>query len=133
MTVKIAALVCLLAATTAKLSLTAVATSPRTPPFPVSISVTVTNFGQAASSEATVVVWLKPRFSYGTRPPAEPVILEQDVPVLQPGEKRNFTLETPYAASSQVLNRTGNFSANNLGPTLVSETPVDFAVSLRER
>lgn len=115
-------------------SVTASARSPRTGPFPIRVSVVIVNHTRQPTSEATVTLLMEPRIPYGTRPRGEgphiwdPVTMEEEVPALQPGQQHQVVFPTPYFSSSQVIDQRSSFTANNLGPTITTQTQVDFRV-----
>jgi hypothetical protein len=119
-----------------RLSLTASASTPSSGPFPITVSVVVTNYAKEASPEGLLVLWMKPRISYGTRPATgypnmwDPIRADKDLPSLQPGQQRTFFFDTPYFSSTQLIDRRGSFRVNNLGPTLFTETQVEFGVQV---
>ncbi|MBS2035250.1 hypothetical protein JST97_09685 [bacterium] len=113
-------------------SVTASALTPRTGPFPIRISVLVINYGRQPTPPGTLVLEMTPVIPYGTRPKTEgphvwdPVHIEEEVPVLQPGESHNLVVPTAYFAATQQIDRRTSFQANNLGPTITTLTQVNF-------
>lgn len=119
-------------------SVTASALTPRTGPFPVRISILVVNFTRQPTPEGTVVLEMTPRIPYGTRPTTkgphiwDPMVIEEEVPVLQPGETHKLVVPTPYFAATQQIDRRTSFQANNLGPTITTLTQVNFRAWVKE-
>lgn len=119
-------------------SVTASALSPRSGPFPIRVSVTIVNHTRQPTPEATVTLLMEPRIPYGTRPAGDgphiwdPVTLEEELPVLQPGQQHKIVFPTPYFASTQVIDRRRSFTANNLGPTITTQTHVDFRAWVKQ-
>jgi len=119
-------------------SVTASALTPSTGPFPVRISIVVVNYTRQPTPEGTVVLEMTPRIPFGTRPTTDgphiwdPVHLEEEVPALQPGEMHKLVLPTAYFTSTQQIDRRTSFQANNLGPTLMTLTQVNFRVWVKQ-
>jgi len=120
-------------------SVTASATSPRTGPFPIRVSVQIVNLTREPTPEATLTLLMEPRIPYGTRPTEngphiwDPITLEEEVPVLQPGQQHKIVFPTPYFSATQVIDRRRSFTANNLGPTITTQTHVDFRVWVKPK
>lgn len=119
-------------------SVTASALTPNTGPFPIRISILIVNYTRQPTPAATVVLEMTPRIPYDTRPKTagphiwDPVVLEEEVPVLQPGETHKVVLPTPYFAATQQIDRRTSFPANNLGPTITTITYVNFRAWVKE-
>lgn len=113
-------------------SVTASALTPSTGPFPVRISIVVVNYTRQPTPEGTLLLELTPRIPFGTRPTTkgphswDPMVVEEEVPVLQPGETHKVVVPTPYFAATQVIDSRTSFQANNLGPTIMTLTQVNF-------
>lgn len=96
------------------------------------------NYSRQPTPEGTVVLELTPRIPYGTRSKSpgphiwDPMVIEEEVPVLQPGETHKLVLPTPYFAATQQIDRRTSFQANNLGPTIMTLTQVNFRAWVRE-
>lgn len=87
--------------------------------YKVSVEVTVENRGKVASKEGKVELVLKPSGS-GNRPKGgmwDPLVKSQDMPALQPGERKTFTFETDYISKYTFKNQRGSFKVNNVDPT----------------
>lgn len=119
-------------------SVTASALTPNVAPFPVRVSILVVNYTRQPTPAGTVVLELTPRVASGTRPKTagphiwDPMVLEEEVPVLQPGETHKLVLPTPYFAATQQIDRRTSFQANNLGPTITTLTQVNFRAWVKE-
>lgn len=119
-------------------SVTASALTPNTGPFPIRISVLVVNYTRQPTPEGTLVLEMTPFIPYGTRPPTkgphiwDPMVLKEEVPVLQPGQTHKLVLPTPYFAATQQIDRRTSFQANNLGPTITTLTRVNFRAWVQE-
>ena len=119
-------------------SVTASALTPSSGPFPVRISIVVANYTRQPAPEATVVLEMTPRIPYGTRPATlgphiyDPVVVEEELPALKPGETHKLVVPTPYFAATQQIDRRTSFQANNLGPTITTLTQVNFRAWVKE-
>lgn len=119
-------------------SVTASALTPSTGPYPVRIAIVVVNYTRQPTPAGTIVLELTPRIPFGTRPNTlgphswDPMVVEEEVPVLQPGETHKLVVPTPYFAATQQIDRRTSFQANNLGPTLMTLTQVNFRAWVKE-
>jgi hypothetical protein len=113
-------------------SLSARALTPREGPFPIRIVIDIVNYNRATTPEASLKLSLKPWVSPGTRPKVEgphswePLLLEELLPELLPGQQHQIVFPTPYFSSTQLIDQRSSFFANNLGPTLMTQTRVQF-------
>ena len=88
--------------------------------YAVSVEVTVENRGKVASKESIVELVLKPQ---GKGPKSsvptmwDPETQTQDLPVLQPGERKSFMFKTPYLSKNTFKNVRGSFKVNNIEAT----------------
>ncbi len=120
-------------------SVTASALTPNSGPFPVRISVVVVNYTRKPTPEGVLVLEMTPRIPYDTRPKTagphiwDPVVVEEAVPALQPGETHKLVIPTPYFAATQQIDRRTSFQANNLGPTITTLTQVNFQARVENR
>ena len=120
-------------------TVTASALTPSTCPYPVRISIVVVNYTRQPTPEGTVVLEMTPRIPPGTRPKTlgphswDPMTVEEDVPALQPGETHKVVIPTSYFAATQQIDRRTSFEANNLGPTLMTLTQVNFKAWVKVR
>ena len=98
--------------------------------YAVSVEVTVENRGKVPNKEGKVELVLTPHAPIG-RPKSDvptmwdPVTDSQDLPVLQPGERKTYTFKTPYTCQNSFKNSRGSFKVSNVDPTGsdVSVTP----------
>ena len=118
-------------------SVTASALTPNSGPFPIRISIVVVNYTRQPTPEGMLTLEMTPRIPYDTRPKTagphiwDPVVVEEAVPVLQPGETHKLVVPTPYFAATQQIDRRTSFQANNLGPTITTLTQVNFRAWVR--
>lgn len=92
--------------------------------FKVGVDVTVENRGKSASKEGKVELTLKPTGA-GSHPKGgmwDPLVKTQDMPALQPGERKSFTFETDYISKYTFKNQRGSFKVNNVDPTGIDVT-----------
>ena len=119
-------------------SVTASALTPSSGPFPGRISIVIVNYTKQPTPEGIVVLEMTPRVAYGTRPKTQgphiwdPVVVEEAVPALKPGQSPKLVVPTEYFTASQLIDRRSSFQANNLGPTLMTLTQVNFRAWVKE-
>lgn len=107
----------------ANVLLQATASTPSNFPYRIGVEVVAENRGQAASEAGKLELTLRPQVSRGSRPKSDvptmwdPVVESQDLPALQPGERKVFTFETPFQARNSFKNARSSFKANNIDAT----------------
>ena len=103
---------------------------------PVIIDVTVENRGKEASKPArlflvcTPQVRGKPKNTSGVPTITDPVMAEQALPELKPGEKKVLQFQTGYESKNNFKNVKRNFKASNIDPT-GQDVLVDFQAQVR--
>ncbi|MBT9582453.1 hypothetical protein IV102_03820 [bacterium] len=103
--------------------------------YAVSVEVTVENRGKVASKESIVELVLKPQ---GKGPKSsvptmwDPDTQTQDLPVLQPGERKSFKFQTPYLSKNTFKNVRGSFKVNNIDAT-GSDVSVGSTVNIKPK
>ena len=91
-------------------------------PFKVSVQVQVENRGGAASQPGKLELVLTPQVSAGSKPKSDvptmwdPLVQDQEVPALQPGESKVLTFTSHFQARSAFKNQRSSFRCNNVDP-----------------
>jgi hypothetical protein len=104
------------------------------PDWKVVVEATVENRGQVASDVGKLEITFKPQVSRSSRPKgseatmADPFVEEQEIPAMEPGEKKVLTFATSYISKNSFKNARGSFKASNVDPT---GSDVNVSVSTR--
>lgn len=92
---------------------------------PVVVEVTVENRGKEPSDPAVATVHFTPKVRGGGGDTLkDPLDLRQQVPPLQPGERKVVTFATPYESRNAFRNQRGTFRAFNIDPA--QEIVIEF-------
>ena len=102
----------------------AAASTSTTGVYKVAVDVTVENRGKVASKEGKVELVLKPAGASGHPKGGmwDPLVKTQDMPALQPGERKTFSFETDYISKYTFKNQRSSFKVNNIDPTGIDIT-----------